>query len=152
MVDRESLARRLRALADHPATPPAERASAVARLAEIGASIPVARPAKAPVSARFSSIKRRPNRRAFPDRWPFGWVGPRAPVEYESMPVAEGVALGWKCPGCGSHVERVIGKREVMARSTPGKPGAFGAYLNHLMGGACNQLCFSCWDRFELSA
>lgn len=157
-MERSKLLQQLRTLADHPATPEHERASARARIAELTAPRPAPRrvaPPTAPAgSARLRGLRARPKGDpAFPEKWPFGWTGPRAPVEHEVAQCPDGsMAVGWKCPSCGTQVERRISAQQMKQFLRPvsaGKPRPLAEHLHRLVGGEQNQLCRLCWARWD---
>lgn len=165
---------KLKALAEHPNTAPEEADNARRRMAEIWEriqrertqvrrSVPAVEhtPAHAPAHkpTPFKTVNRRGvselknRRRAVPveneytmkDEWPFGWVGPKVPIEYESMvnPATGELVVGWKCPSCGDHVTRVIDHRTILR--VRGQRGGMEHFMNRLTNGAVNQLCWQCW-------
>jgi hypothetical protein len=82
--------------------------------------------------------------RTMKDEWPFGWTGPKAPVEYEAMRDSSGdLIVGWKCPGCGGHVTRVVNRRAMLRAE--GQRGGIDGFIRMLTGGTVNQLCWDCW-------
>jgi len=158
-MQRSKLLQKLRSLADHPATLEHERASARARIAELEAPKPGQQPIPPVVreaggAERLRGIRARPQRApAFHEQWPFGWTGPRVPVEYEvDMTADGGLAVGWKCPCCGSQVERSILPRIIRQCARPARPGErppMEEFMRRMTGGSQNQLCRACWDRWE---
>ena len=79
------------------------------------------------------------------DEWPFGWVEPKGPIEYESMrnPSNGDLVVGWKCPGCGDHVTRIVNKKAIFRAE--GQRGGVKSFIKRLTGGSVNQLCWNCW-------
>ena len=159
---------KLKALAEHPNTSPEEAENARRRIEQIRERIDEERtqvrkatPIGDLASGAFPNIRRkgldhlRRKRRAIPldvepertmkDEWPFGWTGPRQPIEYESMrnPTTYDLVVGWKCPGCGEHVTRIIDKRAVLRAE--GQRGGVKGFIKKLTGGSVNQLCWDCW-------
>jgi len=154
-MERKDLLRKLRALAEHPATPEHERESARLRIREMTRPKPVPkRPADRPRAQicgdRLRVLRARPkNDKAIPEKWPFGWTKPRVPVEYEASGLPNGgIAIGWKCPSCGEQVEHVLSPRVVASLTPPGH-SRLAAHIQRMTGGEQNQLCRSCWDRWE---
>ena len=154
-MERKDLLQKLRALAEHPATPEHERESARLRIREMTRPKPVPkRPADRPKAQicgdRLRVLRARPkNDKAIPEKWPFGWTQPRGPVEYESSGLPNGgIAIGWKCPSCGEQVERVISASVVTSLTPPGR-SRLAAYIKRMIGGERNQLCRACWERWE---
>lgn len=146
------LTQRLRALAEHPSTPPEERDSALRRLAELAAkSMPPPPPPPRPtVHQRMARVRARPVVRSLPVRWPFGWDGPRVAVEREIGDDGRGgIAVGWKCPGCGEQVERRLSRADITRMSPPGRPSLVETHIGHMVDGTMNQLCLTCWDHWE---
>lgn len=156
-MQRMDLLRKLRALVDHPATPEHERASARARIAELEAPrrVPVARTLRPEqrAKAKLAGLRARPKADLFPEEWPFGWRGPRIRIEHEAALCPDGaLALGWKCPSCGTQVERRIPERvmrQLMRPVVPGKPSPLSEHIKRMTGGQQNQLCRLCWGRWD---
>lgn len=156
---KSSLLRKLRALVEHPTTPEHERDSARARIGELTRPQPVPRrPPDRPKAEicgdRLRVLRARPKGEpAFPEQWPFGWTGSRGHVEHEVAATPDGgMAIGWKCPGCGAQVERRITERMMrqLLRPVPaGKPSPLVEHIRGMVGGAQNQLCRLCWARWE---
>jgi len=158
---------KLRALASHPSTSENERANAIRRIQEIEGRIRAeAKRIEAEIAERGKASEYRSGRDALGsfgkmrkrrvasaekkskihDDWPFGWDGPKAPLEYErayNRTTSEYV-INWKCPGCGGHVTRFVGKRMVIRHD--GQPGGVESYLEKFIDGTFNQLCSECWD------
>jgi hypothetical protein len=145
------LTQRLRALAEHPSTPPEERDSALRRLAELEAKVRSSTPPPPPtLHQRMKRVKARPVERGLPVRWPFGWEGPRREVEREVGPDGRGgIAVGWKCPSCGAQVERRLSRADITRMSPPGRASLVEAHIGHMVDGTMSQLCLACWDRWE---
>lgn len=146
-----TLTQRLRALADHPSTPPEERDNAMRRLAELGAkSHQTSSPAAPTVREKLGRVRARPVVRVLPVRWPFGWEGARLPVEREiGADGRGGIAVGWKCPSCGGQVERRLSSADLTRMSPPGRKSSVESHITHMVDGTMNQLCMTCWDRWE---
>jgi len=164
---------KLMALAEHPGTDPIEAENARRRIVQIQERIEDERtqvrratPVNATPIGNIQSVfknvkvargiremkKRRvavtavdAPERTMKDEWPFGWTGPKGPVEHEAMtnPQTGDLVIGWKCPACGEHVERVVNKRAMMRAS--GQRGGTEGFVNTLTGGSVNQLCWDCW-------
>jgi len=153
---------KLRALAEHPDTPPAEAFSARRRMDEIEAKIrnesakrqqeqaakvmENVRPSHYSGTAAFkklSQIRKKP-RIKFPVDWPFGWDG-RESVEVEVLyfDSDKKIVLGWECPSCKMRVERTITQRH-RARLM-GKKGGVDNFIQGVREGVINQLCDACW-------
>ena len=164
--------KRLQALADHPETPPEEADNARRRIAEIKERLAKGRTqVRGPegrvevfhsvvaAKQRFGIARLKKERRVdldaerqertIKDEWPFGWEGPKAPIEHESMrnPVTGDLVVNWKCPNCGEHVTRVVNARHVLRLS--GRPGKVAQYVSRLTDGSMNQLCPACFDTFR---
>jgi hypothetical protein len=148
-MDWTTLTQRLRALAEHPSTPPEERDSALRRLAEL--EVKSTPPPPAPtVRVKLGRVRARPVVRGIPVRWPFGWDGPRLPVEREVAGDRRGgIAVGWKCPSCGGQVERILSRADITRLSPPGRDCLVETHITHMVDGTMNQLCLACWDLWE---
>lgn len=159
---------KLKALADHPSTAPEEAENARRRITQIEERIEEERTqvrkvttVEFPPYREFMNVHRRRGlaelkrrrkvavpinpERTMKDEWPFGWTGPKGPVEYESMinPSSGDLVVGWKCPGCGEHVTRIINERAVLRAQ--GQRGGVSGFTSRLTGGSVNQLCWDCW-------
>lgn len=157
-MDRSSLLRHLRTLADHPGTPAAERDNAVARIAEIEARQPD--PAVPTVAERAAARRARmrwygggmrgtaTGPRRDRTKWPFGWTGARGPVEHEVAATMDGgVAVGWKCPSCGAQVERKLDRNDMLRFRA--RPTMLRDHLARMTDGTQSTLCDSCWDHWD---
>lgn len=154
-MEHAALIRKLRALANHPATPEHERENARARICELTKpkdvpKRPEVHPRAQICGDRLRVLRARPkNDKSIPEKWPFGWTGLRMPVEYEASDLPNGgIAIGWKCPNCGEQVERVLSARIVTSLTPPGH-SRLAAHIQRMVGGEQNQLCRPCWDRLE---
>lgn len=154
-MERKALIQKLRALANHPATPEHERENAQARIYEMTRPKPVPkRPADQPRAQicgdRLRVLRARPkDNKSIPEKWPFGWTGPRVAIEFEAIRLDNGgFMIGWKCPSCGEQVERVLSARVVTSLSTPGRPRLI-EHIQRMFGGEQNQLCRPCWARWD---
>ncbi len=151
-MNKVELIKKLRSLADHPATPENERESARARIAELQKSVPVVKQTNTKKALRGLRAKVK-GAWKLPKQWPFGWTGVRIPVEYESAPAPDGgLAIGWKCPGCGEQVERIISSREIIQLKrpvSPETPDPLSEHIRMMVGGRENQLCRDCWHRYD---
>jgi len=148
---------KLRALAEHPDTPLEEAHTARLRLEEIETKIRAAkkklRDAERQAEKRKirpkSALKRRVGKKKnvekFPLEWPFGWTR-RDKIEVESIffPTEKKIVLGWKCPGCKLHVERLITPKH-RARLMSKSDGVQ-EFIEKVKNGEVNQLCDACWN------
>lgn len=161
------LMRKLRALADHPDTPPEEADSARLRIDEIEQRIRdthakieeerkrlkavIAKEKGRKKAAIHAILHRKPAVKspvAFVVEWPIGWDGPKNRIETEEMCTDNGsIVLGWKCPGCGRHIEKVISARH-RAR-LKGQPGGVDGFVGSIRDGRLNQLCDECWAKYR---
>lgn len=150
------LLRKLEAMAEHPNTPEGERQNAeslakriIVEMEEHRRAVARERRSMPTASARMAGLSSRHERPRFCTEWPFGWTGPRVAVEYEMGMLVDGtVVLGWKCPSCGSQIERSMSPREVR-RGTPRGEQQIHEYMSLLMNGSTNQLCGPCWERWN---
>lgn len=161
----------LRALVSHPATPEYERRSAESRIDEIEQRVrkekfrarargkskkPLSMAEMAQRTSRYgiANLKRHMRTKAQSvemvarDQWPFGWDGPKKEIEVEYAIHNDDYVMGWKCPDCGDHIERVI-VYGVWIRMKQEADG-FGEYLDRVRNGELNQLCNKCWERWNV--
>jgi hypothetical protein len=145
-MTQKTLTQRLKALAEHPSTPPEERDNALRRLAEQSTKPPP----PPTVIDKLRRVRARPVNRRLPIRWPFGWNGPRLPIEREIGGDGRGgLAVGWQCPGCGTQVETRLSRADLTRLSPPGRPSLVEEHISLMVNGTMNQLCLACWDRWE---
>ncbi len=94
--------------------------------------------------------KRKKAREAAPsvrEDWPFGWSGPRNPVEHNAEWFDDQCELEWKCTGCGDHITLRLSKK--MIRKMSGQRGGAKEYVRRRVGGSMNLLCNDCWTFWE---
>jgi hypothetical protein len=160
---------KLRALAEHEATPENERENALKRIEEIEGKLEqgqiehkmkcmptsmaqmasrVKRQGLANFKKHIRKAAPREDARTVKDKWPFGWTKKAGQVEHEVVGGrGSSLYVSWKCPECGRHVTKILNYRH--QKRLEGQSGGVDGYIEKVTNGTMNQLCFECWEEWD---